>query len=290
MRCLKDKKPTKLSQKILPDELDIIINFVCLSGVANGWERDINGKIVVEMNKSQVQSISLVSSGRSLPQGLAWLWHPDNSRLFHFGKWSHVVAKIIAQKGNWGGLCLTEQGSVAAQGWMLWGLHHRNLQACVAAPRDAPPEIQPEPPVCLFMPPLPHSPTFHHCFNILDFDLKDRQSVKWKYLGRKVGTLLPGNERGKNLITFIKVLTVCTAAVGLFCVVMPVLRCICFHQRWWDQTDVGRRWNSNKKQANKSLFLKHIFTYEATILFGGKIKPPVLYCYLKNVHQKCFCL
>lgn len=88
--------------------------------------------------------------------------------------------KIIAQKANWGSLCLTEEGSVAAQGWVLWGLHPRNLQPCVAAPRDVSPEIQPEPPVCLLMPPVSHSPTLHHQFNILDFDLKDRQSFRWE--------------------------------------------------------------------------------------------------------------
>lgn len=85
MQSEEKKKKKQLSQ-ILPAELDIIINFVCLAGVANGWERDINGKIVVEMNKSQVQSISLVPSGRSMPQGLAWTWQLDNSRLLHFEK------------------------------------------------------------------------------------------------------------------------------------------------------------------------------------------------------------
>lgn len=67
---------------------------------------------------------------------------------------------------------------MAAQGWGFWGLHPRNLLPCVAAPRDAPPAIQPEPLVCLFMPPVLHSPTLNHWFNILDFDLKDRQSIK----------------------------------------------------------------------------------------------------------------
>jgi len=87
MQSEEEKKNTpNLSQKILPAELDIIINFVCLAGVANGWEGDINGKIVVETNKSQVQSISLVSSGRSIPQGLAWTWQLDSSRLLHFEK------------------------------------------------------------------------------------------------------------------------------------------------------------------------------------------------------------
>lgn len=79
---------------------------------------------------------------------------------------------------------------MAVQGWVLWGFHPRSLQPCVAAPRGAPPEIQPEPPVCLFMPPVPRSPTLHHQLNILDFDLKDRKSIKWKYLGRKVEACL----------------------------------------------------------------------------------------------------
>lgn len=116
---------------------------------------------------------------------------------------------------------------------------------------------------------------------LLDFDLKDRKSIKWKYLGRKVEACLLVMRGKKHLITSIKVLTVCTAAVVLFCVFMPVLTCICLHQRWWDPTDVRGRLNSSKKQENKSLVLKYIFTYEAIILFGGKIKPPVLYYYLK---------
>lgn len=75
-----------LSQQILPVQLNIIINFVCLAGVANGWERDINGTIVIEMNRSQVQSIPLVSSGRNVLHASAWTWQLDNSRLLHFKK------------------------------------------------------------------------------------------------------------------------------------------------------------------------------------------------------------
>lgn len=101
--------------------------------------------------------------------------------------WQARGGKLVAQKGNWGSWCL--RGGVSGRtGLGALGVSPRNLQPCVAAPRGAPPEIQPEPPVCLFMPLVPRSPTLHHQLNFLTLILRigrvssgNTWEEKWKH-------------------------------------------------------------------------------------------------------------
>lgn len=210
------------------------------------------------MNKSQVQSISLGSPGRSVPQGLAWTWQLDNSRLLHFWEvnpWAVCGSKIVAQRRSWGAL-RPGDGSVVAQGWEPQGLTPGEPAACRGQPpRDVSPGSQAEPLLCLFIPP---SLTLPAC----------NTSSTYSILTLRIGKGTYGNtwEEGwkhaswewevKNSLvntSLIKVVTACTAVVVLLVVIVPVLRCICFYQSRWDQTDGGGILTNNKKQANKSL-------------------------------------
>lgn len=199
-------------------------------------------------------------------------WQLKVTSLWELKPWAACGGKNVARRGNWGELGPGGGGGgvggcagLGAAGVHTWGTPSLEGQ---------PPGMlfQPEPPLCLFMSLGLRAPATHHRFDIRAFDLKDRKSDVLESLGRKVETrfLLMRDKKNPLVNTsLIKVVTACTTVI-LFLVVTLVLRCICFHQRWWDPTDVGGRLNNNKKQANKSLVLKYSFTYETTILLGEK--------------------